>query len=322
MKKALVLASFALCACSGGTVPTMAPLTYGSPHASSTVPKGAAKEPLLFVSDATKAAVYIYQLTTLKVVGTVTGLTQPQGECSDSKGDVWVTDTGAHATYELSHAGRLENTLSAASYPVGCAWDSSSGNVAVMSLFGGSGSQGQVAIYTKGKGSPQSYVNEKQYYYNFGGYDPNGNLFFDGRSAKGTFMLSELPKGAKSAYTIKLRGGRIYFPGMVQWDSSNDVLVVGDQSCGNLYTSCLYTVKLAGETGTIESKIQLQNTSGGEICDLVQGVIYNGELFGSDDDICTSAPSTTYVWPYPAGGAPSDSNSSTDTSPVGAAVSP
>ena len=317
MKKASILFILALCACSGNAGPAPpAPAIRRTPHLSSPVLEAAAKVPLLFVSDAATAEVYIYQLSTLKVLNTVTGLVQPQGECSDDKGDVWVTDAGANATYELSHAGRLENTLTGMPYPVGCAWDSRSGNVAVMGLFGGG-----LAVYPKGKGSPRSYENKKQYYYDFGGYDPNGNLFFDGRSASGTFMLSELPKGAKSAYTITVRGGTIYFPGMVQWDSSNSVLVVGDQSCGSLYTSCLYTVKVAGKTGTIESTINLQNASGGQVCDLIQGVIYNGQLAGSDNDICGSAPSTTYVWPYPAGGGPAESNTSTDTTPVGAAVS-
>ena len=204
---------------------------------------------------------------------------------------------GADATYELSHAGRLENTLTGMPFHRAALGTPRSGNVAVMGLFGG----GAGPVCGKGKGSPHAYENKKQYYYDFGGYDPNGNLFFDGRSASGTFMLSELPKGGKSAYTIAISGGTIYFPGMVQWDSSNSVLVVGDQSCGSLYTSCLYTVKVAGKTGTIESTIGLQNASGGQVCDLIQGVIYNGQLAGSDNDICGSAPSTTYVWPYPCG---------------------
>src|SRR5581483_3382361 len=46
----------------------------------------AAKPPLLFVSDSGTGDVYIYKVPSLKVVGTVTGFFQPQGECSDGKG--------------------------------------------------------------------------------------------------------------------------------------------------------------------------------------------------------------------------------------------
>jgi hypothetical protein len=288
---------------------------------------GGTKGPLLFVSDSTTAMVYVYQLSTLKVVNTVTGLTDPQGECSDTKGDVWVTDAGVNSIYELSREGRLENTLTATAYPVGCASDPTTGNLAVMNLFGsgsGSGSHGAVTIYPKRAGrSSHQYQNPRQYYYNFGGYDTGGDLFFDGRSESGAFMLSELPKGAKRALTIAISGGTIYYPGMVQWDPTKKELIVGDQSCGNAYTaSCLYAIQIANKTGTIESTINLLNSSGGQICDLIQAVIYKGQLAGSDKDICGSSPSTTYVWPYPAGGAPTLSNSSTDSTPVGAAVSP
>ena len=86
--------------------------------------------------------------------------------------------------------------------------------------------------------------------------------------------------------------------------SDADQLVVGHRSSGNAYASCLYTVKIGYKSGTIEGTTDLQNYRGGKLCDLVQGVIYNGELAGSDNDICRSAPSTTYIWPYPAGGAP------------------
>jgi hypothetical protein len=276
--------------------------------------------PLLFVSDPGTADVYIYNLPTLKVVGTITGFSQPQGECSDNKGNVWVTDSTAKIVYELSHRGYLENELSETN-PAACTWDSKTGSLAIMNLFGAGSSSGSVVIYARGSGSPRSYRNPAQYYYNFGGYDANGNLFFDGRDARGKFMLSELPKGANTAYTIKVTGGTIYFPGMVQWDSANHELVVGDQSCGNAYSSCLYSMTIANKTATVKAKISLQTYAGGHVCDLVQGVLYNGKIDGSDFNFCGDTPSTTYLWPYPAGGAPTAYENKTVSVPVGAAIS-
>lgn len=334
-----VLLACALCACSGTAPPTApgaaTPARWQTSVATRTAPLHAdrrtswtaselakAKGPLLFVSDAGTADVYIYKLPNLKVVGTITGFSQPQGECSDNKGDVWVTDTNAQTIYELSHHGRLENELSDSSgYPAGCAWDATTGNLAVMNLFGTGSTNGAVLIYVHGSGSPVPYTNTGQYYYNFGGYDSSGNLFFDGGDSNGNFMLSELPHGSESAYTVKLSGGTIYYPGMVQWDSSKHDLIVGDQSCGNVYVSCLYAVTISQKTGTIGMETKLQNSNGGQICDLVQGVEFGSQIAGSDYDFCGSLPSSTYLWPYPGGGSPSQYNSTTDSAPVGATIS-
>ena len=284
----------------------------------------AAKTPLLFVSDSGAGDVYIYKVPTLKVVATITGFFQPQGECTDGKGNVWVTDTAGQMLYQLSHHGQLVNEISDSGNPAACAWDSTTGNLAVMSIFGSNGgsTSGAVQIYPNGTGAQQLYQNPDQYYYNFGGYDSSGNLYFDGRDAAGNFMLSELPKGATAAHTITLTGGTIYFPGMVQSVGKN-ALIVGDQSCGNAYASCLYLVKLSKSGGgTIASQINLQTASGGQVCDLVQGVIFGARLAGSDFNFCgSSSSSATYLWPYPGGGQPSTHNQSVVSSPVGAAIS-
>jgi hypothetical protein len=284
--------------------------------------QSAAAAPLLFVSDSGTAEVYIYKLTTLKLMGTITGFSEPQGECSDNKGDVWVTDTIGQKIYELTHRGRLVNEITDNSgYPDACAWDKKTGNLAVMNIFNTGSVAGDVLIFKKGSGSGTAYQNPQQYYYNFGGYDKAGNLFFDGRDSIGTFMLSELPKGAASANTINLTGGTIYFPGMVQWDASNGGLIVGDQSCGNSYISCVYAVTVSKSGGTIGTQTPLQNYGGGQVCDLVQGAELNGTLAGSDFDFCGSAASATYAWPYPGGGAPNAYAKGTDSIPVGAAIS-
>jgi hypothetical protein len=275
---------------------------------------------LLFVSDAGTDDVYMYALPTLELVGTITGFVQPQGECSDTKGDVWITDTNAQTTYEVSHEGRLENTLSDSDgYPIGCAWNPKNGDVAVMNLFNLDGAQGGVLVYPSGSKSPAEYTNPKQYYYNFGGYDSSGNLFFDGREG-GVFVLSKLAAGAKSATSIKVTGGTIYYPGMVQWASSSELLV-GDQECGDVNASCVYQLTVSGSSATIVGTTTLETSAGGPVCDMVQGVEANGVIDGSDFEFCGYTPSTTEIWPYPAGGKPSVENSKTDNTPVGAALS-
>lgn len=280
-----------------------------------------AETPLLFVSDSGTGDVYIYKVPSLKLVATITGFFQPQGECSDGKGNVWITDTGGQMVYQLSHHGQLINEFSDTSYPVACAWDSTTGNLAVINLFGSGSTSGGVLVYPKGTGSPTLYQNPDQYYYDFADYDGSGDLYFDGGDADGNFMLSELPKGAASARTVALTGGTIYFPGMVQWISNKNALIVGDQSCGNAYTSCLYSVKISRSGGTIGAQTKLQTDAGGQICDLVQGVVFGGRLAGSDFNFCGSASSATYLWRYPGGGKPTNHNGSVVSAPIGAAIS-
>lgn len=283
-------------------------------------PKVSGKSTVLFVSDTGTDDVYMYEVPSLKLVGTITGFQQPQGECSDAKGDVWITDANAQTIYEVSHQGRLEQKLAdSKGYPVGCAWNTN-GDLAVMNIFGTDGAHGEVLVYPHHSKRPITYVNTQQYYYDFGGYDASGNLFFDGRSESGAFMLSELPSGAKSAQTIAINQ-RLYFPGMVQMSTASGNLLVGDQECGGSSRACVYQMTISGSTATVAGTVKLESATGSAVCDLVQGVEANGRIAGSDWEFCGYTKTSADLWPFPGGGKPSTENESTDTTPVGAALS-
>lgn len=274
----------------------------------------------VFVSDPGTAEVYIYSISKLELVEIVTGFKQPEGECSDLKGDVYVTDGSGQTIYELEHSGKTLQSLSDPNgYPDGCAWDAKTGNLAVFNAIGTNSGSGAVLIYHHGRGTPNAYYNPKQFYYDFGGYDTAGNLFFDGRTAGNAFVLSELPVNAPQAKTVSIKGGEIHTPGMVQWAANE--LVVGDQNCGNKGVSCLYELTVANYHATVHSQTQLSTPSGGQVCDLIQGIIWNKRLIGSDFDSCDTASSATYVWPYPSGGAPTGHARQKESQPYGAAIS-
>jgi hypothetical protein len=277
----------------------------------------------VFISDPGTSEVYIYDLPKLKLVEIVTGFTQPQGECNDNKGDVWVTDGSGKTIYKLEHSGKVLQTLSDTyGVPDGCAWDPKTGNLAVFNLLGTNSQSGAVLVYHKAYGTPNVYTNPKQYYYNFGGYDSSGNLFFDGRSVQNKFMLSELPVNANQAKSITVSGAKIYNPGMVEWQTTgHKQLVVGDQNCGNKTMSCVFRLRIVNGVALVEAETQLWNSSGGEICDLIQGALWGRRIVGSDFNFCTSGTSATYLWPYPPGGPPSDANAKNDTQPFGTAIS-
>jgi hypothetical protein len=108
---------------------------------------------------------------------------------------------------------------------------------------------------------------------------------------------------------------------MVQWDAATSQLVVGDQNCKNATVSCLYQLTVANDAGTIKGEITLENGTGGQVCDLIQGVLWQKSVVGSDFDSCGSLHSATYVWHYPGGGQPTSENDKYDSEPYGAAIS-
>lgn len=283
---------------------------------------------VLFVSDSSKGDIYLYSLPGLTLKGTLTGYSNPQGLCSDNEGHVWVANTGTKTILELSHRGVLLNTLSDTNgYPVGCAWDATTGNLAVTNLFGLSSAPGSILVYAHASGTPAVYHNPKQQNYYFAGYDAKGNLFVDGKDSLGNFMLSELHKKAIKAKTVEIIGGTIYFPGTVQWYAAGNYLIVGDQLCGNTFVACLYKVVIAQSGGTITGTIKKgvvkpKSYTGGPICDLVQGIQFGTQFAGSDADpaACGSDAVATYLWPFPAAKNPTLYKIH-GTGPLGAALS-
>ena len=295
---------------------------------------------ILFVSDDSTNDVLLFSLPDLRLRGTLTGFEMPQGLCSDTSGNIWVTNFGTLTVIELSRSGTVINVLiDPDGYPVACAVDPTSGDLAVANLYNKylSGS-GEVEIYRAGGGTPTSLANPDQYYYNQVGYVTGsgsgnsdghaevapGNLFVDGRTYSGSFILSELPAGSAAFHTVTLSGGTIYFPGMVQWYSPGNYLALGDQLCGDVPASCIYHVKISGNMGKIKGHTSLLNYLGGSVCDMVQGVIGAHGLSyvaGGDYEACGYANSSVNRWAYPAGGTPTNFNDSAVTEPIGAAIS-
>ncbi len=312
----------ALSACGGpGSVPS-GPQSGGDVRALGS-PRDLSKKAgeRLFVSDAGSGDVYVYDAPSLKLFTILQGFARPQGECADDKGDVFVTDGSAAVIYELSYSGSMKAQLvDSTGYPDGCAWDSKSGNLAVMNYIGKESQAGAILVFHHASGSPNTYTNPHQFYYSFGGYDSKGDLFVDGSTDTGKFVLSELPANAGAAKTIGLKGGHVYSPGMVQWGPGSQYLDVGDQNCANSATSCLYQMTVSGKTASVKAKMSLQNYKGTPVCDLVQGIIAGGVLYGSDNDYCGYAPNAAYGWSYPAGGAPKTYAKETATTPFGAAI--
>jgi hypothetical protein len=339
-----------LAACGGG-LQTPSALTPGNPVGSSAVKqrvipapviKNVAAAPnlgkswispdaknaprLLFISDYGASDVLIFTMPAMALKGVLTGFSYPEGECSDRLGNIWIANAGALQILEYSRTGTLLKTLSDAyGFPASCAFDQH-GNLAVANIESSTAGAGNIVVYANATGSGTVYTNPSFFQYFFVGYDPNGNLFFDGtNSSRTSSYLAELPAGSSNTKLISLSGGTLHLAGFVQWYRSGNYLALGDQTCGANFT-CVYWVTISGSAGTITGTTSLGDFEDYEVCDLAQGVIAAyGEryLAGADYEApCGFAPTTADRWPWDGGGVPTNyNNPAYYVEPIGAAVS-
>ncbi|HEX3370072.1 MAG TPA: hypothetical protein VHS56_10900, partial [Candidatus Cybelea sp.] len=271
----------------------------GVHHVKGFISKGMASQPrLLFVTDYGLGAVYIYSLPKLALMGTITGLSGPQGGCSGKKGNVWITNTNTKQIFEYSRAGTLVNTLTdSAGLPVGCAYDKKTGNLAVSNILSASYGAGNVVVYANATGSGTTLSNPAQEEDFFPTYDTSGNLYVDGTSTTGSFILSECASGSSSCTTMSISGASPTFPGGLNWNKKTSSIVIGDQECSQ--GSCQYTGTVSGDTVTVTSTTALLSSTGGT-CDVDQAALGPDGKFIAGG--CFSYPSAAARWAMPAGG--------------------
>ncbi|HLY00931.1 MAG TPA: hypothetical protein VKR56_00390 [Candidatus Cybelea sp.] len=292
---------------------------------------------ILFAVDSGSYDVYMYAIPSFALLGTITGLDFPQGACGDNHGNVWIAVTYGEQIVEYGHDGSVVNTLSdPTGLPVGCAYDRTTGNLAVTNIFNNGGSEqvGAVLIYPHATGTPTSYTDPDIEYYYSAGYDTHGNLFVDGEGyyPNYAFVLGELTSG--SITTIPITGGTLYDPANVQWDNPKQRLLVGDQECGGTTdpeVSCVYSIQLAGSSGTITGVTSLNNSLGAPACDVVQTIRAGNTLWGGDFEYpsesgygCSSGGSASeafYRWNFHVGGNPRGSSANSLEVPDGVAIS-
>jgi hypothetical protein len=340
-----------LAACGGGSQAPAA-LTPGNPGGSSAVKQRVVPAPvirnvaaypnlgkswvspdakdaprLLFVSDYGASDVLIFTMPGMALKGTLTGFAFPEGECSDRSGNIWIANAGGFQILEYSRTGTLLNTLSDPyGFPAACAFDNH-GNLAVANIESSTAGAGNIVVYANATGGGVIYTNSAFFQYFFVGYDPNGNLFFDGtNSSRTSSYLAELPAGSSNTKLISLSGGTLHFAGFVQWYGNGNYLALGDQECNGIPSACVYWVSVSGSAGTITGTTNLGDFEDYQVCSMAQGVIAaHGQryLAGTDyEGTCGFAPTTADRWHWDAGGAPTNYNATAYyIEPIGVAIS-
>ena len=280
---------------------------------------------LLFVSDPGANEVAVFSLPDLVSKPTITvGLNRPHGLCSTPGGDIWVANTGTQQMLEYPRVGGppIGTLTDKDGYPWACDVDHSN-NLAYVNRTDTHKKRSGPGELEHG-GLPSTNY-KRMVEDHFVSWDP-GNLYVDGLTKTGHFILAELPAGSTKMFTIKIVGGTIHSPGMVQWYAPGSYLAVGDRRCdiGGTRTTCVYHVSISGSTGTIIGKTTFEAYNGHLICDMAQGTIgASGEKYiagGDDESACGYATSSVDRWPYPQPeGTPT--NHSTFAHPFGTAIS-
>ncbi|MGB8965283.1 MAG: hypothetical protein WCB99_06555 [Candidatus Cybelea sp.] len=226
-----------LVACGGSQPPIGAPgagsralasATHAE-HGMSWMSPRASGSDLLYVS--TTGYIFVYTYPGGESVGTLSGRLGENGLCSDSAGNVFtsaMSDSGeSSAIYEYAHGGTSPiATLSDPGIAFGCAFDPTSGNLAVANFedYNNRGDVGDIAVYASEKGTPKIYCCSFFRNY-FCAYDGKGDLYVTGDlPGRGGLkpVIGRLRKGGSFLAEISLSRKLFWASGefypSVQWD--------------------------------------------------------------------------------------------------------
>jgi hypothetical protein len=281
-----------------GTTPALFDHTVGSrpaPGRSWMAPE-AKKSDLTYISNFYSSDVLAFTYPGGKYAGTISGVTDAQGECTSktSDGNWWVVASGADEVLEYAHGGTmpLKALSEAVGEPAGCTVDPTTGNLAVTIL-----GTGDIVVFAGGSGSGATLSDSLSSTY-FASYDDKGELFVDGITSSDTYGVVELPQGSTKFETITMSPS-LEFPGGLQWHGN--YLAVGGG--GGIYHFAIHGTK-GKEIGFTP------------LGDVVQFWIAGRYVVGTD-----FPNEDAEMWKYPAGGPVFRTLKGEFDGPIGATVS-
>jgi hypothetical protein len=265
------------------------------------------KKSLLYISDSGANDVYVYSYPGGTLVGTLTGFDEPQGECTQGK-NVWISNTATSQLFEYKAGGTspIATITDSGQYPVGCAYDEKSGDLAVSNIINASFGNGSVSVYPSPTSTPTTYPVTTMVRVYFLGYDKGGNLFVSGSDEHGAYQLAELKHGTSSFTALSVSGATINVPGTVQF--ADGALAIGDQSGASGY-SVLYQTEVSGSTASVTGTTDLTEASDAVQCFILKKAVAVPNAGGED----------TQLYKYPAGGTPTLTISG-QSEPIGSAI--
>ncbi len=281
------------------------------PHGKPWMESNANQNRLLYVSDPQDNIVQVYNYPKGSSAGTIFGFNQPQGECVDNHSNIYITNSQSSNILEYGHGRTQPKAVLSdpGEFPVGCAVNPLTGDLAVSNIVDTNGGPGSVSIFHNGQ--TKNYGDSNFNDLLFCGYDAAGNLFVDGTNkTSGGFLLAELPAGHSKFTILTLKGATITFGAGVQFDGK--YLAVGDQD-GPDGNSVIYRVSVTGTTATVVGTTTLEGSK-----DVIQFFITRGKtgVVAPDGDLATADTFT-----YPGGTLESNKKIYVGGLPLGAAIS-
>lgn len=268
----------------------------------------------IFVSDAVDNVVNIYNASG-KMLGQLTGFSQPQGLATDLKGRLYVADTNNSQilVYAPPYNKAPKKLADPGFFPAGVAvlTIGTTTYVAVSNICSAPNcTQGGFIVYKNGKskGAFQSSSINRVY---FCGFDLKGNLYADGQDVNGVGTYGVVAKAISGGKTYKADtlGNSIVFPGGVQVNLKGKI-AIADQSGAAIYT---YNPPKGGTFGNPIKTTPL--TGAGDT------VTY--AFNATDGDVWTAdaAFGSSYDFDYPVGGS-SEATITVGGQPIGVALVP
>ncbi len=305
----------------------LAPVIRATHQKSWMSPEAKKDRPLLYTSnqEENNVIVYAFKGKNGKVIGTLTDdMAAPYGDCSDTKGNVYiVNDEDDSPVVVFAHGASTPTTTLSNDYGegIGCAYDPTTGNLAVSNFAGSDSGYGDVVIYANASGSGTVYSVADTYLWG-PAYDNNGNLFVEGENIDtGAKPLLEMPKGSTTFTTISLPF-TIDFPASAYWDGQ--YVGVGDQEYEGNFTTGIYRVTISGSTATLVSQTDYEDNCYETYNDVVQGVIYQRKFVGGNLFCSDAGDYRIDYWNYANGGDPLRyiNGAESENTSFGQAVSP
>lgn len=255
--------------------------------------KKSASGTLLYVSDIGAETIDIFSYPAGKLTGTITGLSEPNGLCSDSKGNVFVTEAGNAQIAEFAHGGTKPIATFAAGerMPIDCAIDPKSGNLAV-TFYTYPGAYGSLSIFKNASGNGTNY---SALYRTFNStFDGSGDLFVNGFGTDGKAVLGELPAGGSQVEILPLSWNPGWIGGL-QWDGKD--LADGDELAPKFVSGrTLNSVYVVAIKKGAANLVETAPLDGGLV--VAQFWLDGKTLIGPD-----AGAGTVDFFPYPKGGA-------------------
>ncbi|HEY1656425.1 MAG TPA: hypothetical protein VGF86_15085 [Candidatus Tumulicola sp.] len=263
----------------------------------------------MYVSDIGNEDVQIFSYPAGKLVGTLTGFNEPNGLCSDSNGNVFVTDAYNNRIVEYAHGETqpLAVLSDTGATPIGCAVGPTTGDLAVTNYQ--HLAYGTIAIYAHAQGTPTVYTGLWITF--FCTYDGSGNLFISGFDAKGPVVIGELAKGASQVAIIPI-GTQAGWAGGISWDGHH--LALGDQYASKFNPSqpnnVIYQLTIKDDLASVNKTMPLNGAE-----DVVQFWLRGKTVVAPD-----SSNENVGFFKYPKGGNPTKALQGF-YEPVGATIS-